>query len=58
VLKFKVHFFKLFLQRKHVLVNKATEILISDFSKTFQDYDLKDGAQLVMKEPGKAAYKT
>lgn len=35
VLKNKVHFFKTFLQRKHVLVDKTTDTLIDDFSKTF-----------------------
>ena len=44
VLKNKVHFFKLFLQRKHIVVDKATEGLIDDYNKTFQDYSLKDGA--------------
>ncbi|CDW77178.1 UNKNOWN [Stylonychia lemnae] len=58
VLRSKVHFFKLFLQRKHIVVEKKSERLIEDFNKTFFDYNLKDGAQLVMKEPGKQAYKT
>ena len=43
VLKSKVHFFKLFLQRKQVVVEKTTDALIDDFSKTFRDYGLKDG---------------
>jgi len=44
VLKAKVHFFKTFLQRKHVLIDKKDDKVIDDFSKTFKDYDIKDGA--------------
>lgn len=43
VLKQKVGFLKLFIQRKHSLMIKQGEKLIDDFSKSFQDYDIKDG---------------
>ena len=53
VLKRKVHFFKIFYQRKQQLVEKSTEKVIEDYGKSFSDYDLKDGASLMMREPGK-----
>jgi hypothetical protein len=37
-------------QRKLTLVEKKSEKIIDDYSKTFKDYDLKDGTYLVMKE--------
>jgi hypothetical protein len=45
VLKSKIHFFKQFVnQRKLQLVEKATDKVISDYQKTFKDFELKDGA--------------
>lgn len=44
ILKSKVHFFKTFLQRKHVLVDKKDDSHIDDFTKTFKDYNIKDGS--------------
>jgi hypothetical protein len=35
------------------LIEKSTEKVIDNYSKTFKDYDLKDGALLLLREPGK-----
>lgn len=35
------------------LVDKATDKTLDQYHRTFKDYDLKDGAQLLLKEPGK-----
>lgn len=43
VLKQRVHFLKLFLQRKHQLVVKDSERVIDDYTRSFKDYELKDG---------------
>jgi hypothetical protein len=37
------------------LIEKTTEKSIDDFSKTFNDYDLKDGVQLLLREQGKVS---
>jgi hypothetical protein len=44
VLKSKVHFFKTFIQRRHALYDKVSDKLLDDFSKTFKELDIKDGA--------------
>ncbi len=36
---------------------KGEERVIDDFSKTFRDYDMKDGTELIMKELGKMSYR-
>ena len=36
-----------------MLFDKKDSRPIDDFSKTFKDYDIKDGAYLTMNEPGK-----
>ena len=44
VLRSKVHFFKLFLQRRHQLVEKQSNRVFDDLSMTFRDAGLKDGS--------------
>ena len=41
---------KVFIQRKHSLLIKNTERVIDDYQKSFQEYDIRDGTQLLMKE--------
>lgn len=51
VLKERVHFFKMFTQRRHVLLDKATETPLQDFSKSFKELGYSEGASLILKEP-------
>lgn len=37
------------------LVEKTTEKIVENYSKTFNDYGLKDGSVLILKEPGKVS---
>jgi hypothetical protein len=59
VLKQKLSFIKIFIQRKHSLFIKPTggqqERIIEDFTRTFREMDIKDGTQLLMKEQGKVS---
>ena len=36
-----------------LIYNKKTDALIDDYNKTFNDYDLKEGAALILKEANK-----
>jgi hypothetical protein len=51
VLKDKVHFFKMFTQRRHILLDKLTEAPVADFSKSFRDLGYTEGAAFLLKEP-------
>lgn len=58
VLRSRVAFFKLFLQRRHQVVEKDTGKQLDNLALTFRDYNLKNGSLLVLKEPGKDKVKS
>lgn len=56
-LKYKVHYVKQLLARKMLIYNKKTDTALENYEKTFNDYELKDGAQLILKEANKKTAK-
>lgn len=53
VLRSRVSFFKVFLQRRHQVTDKTTGKILDDLSLTFSDYNLKDGSYLLLREANK-----
>lgn len=54
ILRSKVHFFKLFWQRKHQLVEKENGKVLKDLSQSFTHCGIKNNATLMLRELHKA----
>ncbi len=50
ILRSKVHFFKLFWQRKHQLVQKSGGKVLEDLGQSFKDCGISDNDTLMLKE--------
>ena len=50
ILRSKVHFFKLFWQRKHQLIEKSSNKVLKDLNQTFRDCGIKNNDTLVLRD--------